>query len=244
MRLQIFSYRYAEEVLQHPNYSAAWNEVTAIFGEAPVFIWPGKSTRVPRLSVVQQVLNTYFDRRLAVDSGWEYHPLATDIPGSNLRADFRKRFGDLGIQVEVQFGNMARWYSDIFKFQAGYSAEAINLGISVVPTYRLANRIDQNVVNWERARRELPSAKLSITLPIALIGVEDDETTAVVDLRETQFQRVQDFTGRGNEENRWRVVHAYLTQQPLAAVGPDSPVGPMLVPLPEDDEAEAEGDGV
>jgi hypothetical protein len=187
------------------------------------------------------VLNTYFDRRLAVEKGWDYHPLATNIEGSNLKADFRKRFGDLGIQIEVQFGNMARWYSDIFKFQAGYSAETINLGISVVPMYSLAKKIDQNVVNWERAKRELPSAKLSITLPIALIGIEDDHDTTVVDLRETRFEKVQEFTTKGKEENRWRVVHGYLTGQPMASIGPDSPAGRVLEP--EDDETEPEAEG-
>ena len=245
MKLHIYSYRYAEEVLQHAHYSMAWDEVTSILRATPVFIWSGKSAKVKGLLVVQQVLNTYFDRRLAVDNGWEYHPLATSIAGSKLKADFRKKFGDLGIQVEIQFGNMARWYSDIFKFQAGYSAEAINVGVSVVPMSNLAKKIDQNVVNWERAKRELPSAKLSITLPIALIGLEDDSDTKVVDLRKTQFTDIRDFSGKGKEANRWRVVHGYLAGEDLSKLGPTSPIGPML-PQDEDEteDAESESDGL
>lgn len=125
-------------------------------------------------------------------------------------------------------------YSDIFKFQAGYSAEAVNVGVSVVPMYDLAKRIDQNVVNYERAKRELPSAKLSITLPIVMIGLVDDAETPVVDLRATRFTSIGDFSGRGNEQNRWRVVHAYLSGGDMREVGPTSQTGPMLTSPPDD----------
>lgn len=242
MKLQIFSYRYGQEVLQHQNYSSAWNEITDVFSKAPLFIWPNKSKKVPRLDVVQQLMNTYFDRRLAVDLGWTYHPLATKIKGSRLKADFRKSFGDLGIQVEVQFGNMARWYSDIFKFQAGYSAQAIQIGISVVPVGTLARRIDQNIVNYERARRELPSAELSVTLPIVMIGLESDDTTQIVDVSKSRFKSLSQITSKGKEQNRWRVVNGVISGTPIEAIGPESDTGPMLIISP--DELEEESDAV
>src|SRR5271156_844758 len=61
----------------------------------------------------------------ADELGREYHPFATKIPNSNLRADYRKEFNGLHVQAEVQFGNMARWYSDVFKFQAACSEKLI-----------------------------------------------------------------------------------------------------------------------
>ena len=128
MRIEIYSYRFAQEILQHSKYENGWNEIIDVISNTPLFIYPGKSKRNPKLDVVQQVMNTYFDRRLSVDLGWEYHPLATDISNSALKADFRKTFDDLTIQVEVQFGNAARWYSDIFKFQTAYFS-MINLGL-------------------------------------------------------------------------------------------------------------------
>ena len=70
--------------------------------------------------------------------------------GSRLAADYKKRFNDLTIQAEVQFGNMARWYSDIFKFQAAYSQGLIDIGLCIVPTQALASRIDSNITNFER----------------------------------------------------------------------------------------------
>lgn len=227
MKTHLYSYRFAEEILQHVNYQDAWLELVEVFENAPLFVYPGKSKTNPNLDVVQQVMNTFFDRRLAVDFDWQYHPLATEIEESGLQADFRKSFGELSIQVEVQFGNMARWYSDIFKFQAAYSQRLIHMGISVVPINELARRIDSNIVNFERVLRELPSALLSITHPILVIGLDPDDQTKIVDLRKCKFADIGKITGRGAEMNRWRIVHAYLSGISMDQVSPNSPPGPM-----------------
>ena len=174
-------------------------------------------------------MNTYFDRRFAVDCGWEYHPLATGIAESGLAADFRKNFGKITIQAEVQFGNMARWYSDIFKFQAAYSQSLIQCGLCVVPMGAMARETDSNVAYYERAVKELPSANLSITLPILLIGLERDANTPLLNVKESQFSSLKDIVGRGNNENRWRVINGHLQGNAMANIGPDSEVGPMLV---------------
>ena len=225
MQVNYYSYRYALEILQHESHREAWSEIDGILGGAPLFIYPNKSRRNPSLDVVQQVMNTYFDRLFAVEKGWLYHPLATDIQHSGLAADFRKEFSGLTIQVEVQFGNMARWYSDIFKFQTAYSQNLIQMGLCVVPMGELARRIDSNVVNYERAVRELPSAELSITLPILIAGLAPDKNTAIMDLRQCQFKRVQGITGKGAEQNRWRIVNGYLSGIPINQVGPTSEIG-------------------
>jgi hypothetical protein len=229
VKLHIFNYRYAEEILQHPKHAPAWDEIRDTLQNAPLFVFPGKSKN-PRLSVVQQVMNTYFDRRFGVDLSWEYHPYATKIPNSNLRADFRKVFSGLSVQMEVQLGNMARWYSDIFKFQAAYSEQLIQVGVSVVPVTSLARTIDENVANFERAQRELPSARLSITLPILLVGLEPDETTPVIDVSRTRFRAVKRVTGKGYSDNRWRIVNGIIAGVSLADIGEDSEVGPTLGP--------------
>jgi hypothetical protein len=172
--------------------------------------------------------------------GWKFHPIATRIPNSYLTADFRKEFNGLHVQAEVQFGNMSRWYSDIFKFQAAYSESLTQAAVSVVPMLSLATRIDSNVANFERARRELPSANLSITLPILLIGVSIDKQTTVIDVSKSKFKRIKDVTGKGKLANRWRVVNSYFEKQPITTIGESSPTGPTLEPS-SDEEAEAEG---
>lgn len=170
-------------------------------------------------------MNSYFDRRFHIDHKWEYHPFATKIPNSALRADYRKDFNGLSVQTEIQFGNMARWYSDVFKFQAAYSEELVHLGVSILPMASLASQIDSNVAYYERAMRELPSANLSITLPILLIGVEEDGSTPRLDIRTSKFKTVTEVNGRGKEDNRLRLVTAVVTGKQIKDVGEDSPIG-------------------
>jgi hypothetical protein len=241
LKYTTYSYRHAQEILENVRYQQALNEVTSVVSECPLFIWPNKSKNA-RLDVVQQLLNTFFERRLAVDHHWDLHPNATAIAGSKLSADFRKTFGTgdiaLTVQAEVQFGNMSRWYSDVFKFQAGYSGQRVRLGISVVPVQSLAVRIDSNVANFERVRRELPAAELSITLPILTLGIEPDPSTTTFDVSQTQFTRLREITGRGNADNRWRVVNGFLQGLQPQQIGPTSSIGPRLQPLTPDAEDE------
>jgi hypothetical protein len=229
MKVEEHSYRFAKQILQHPDYLNAWTELYDVIKNTPLFVFAGKSKTKSQghLDVVQQLLNAYYDRRLSVDLGWEYHPLATRIPNSGLAADFRKQFGDLVIQVEVQFGNISRWYSDIFKFQTAYSQQLTNIGVCVLPCLQIANRIDSNVANYERALRELPSAELSITLPILLAGLALDGTTPIVDVKQTQFGSIEAIC---KGDNPCRIVHAHLTGVPMHQVGQHSPTGPMLPP--------------
>ena len=225
MKIIAYSYRFAEEIVQHPKHQHAWYEIQAILQRTPLFVYPGKSRSNPRLDVVQQLLNTYFDYSMVIEHGWEYHPLATRIDNSGLSADYKKKFGELTIQAEIQFGNMSRWYSDIFKFQTAYSQSLINIGLSIVPTGALARRIDSNVANYERTLRELPAADLSITLPILLIGLEPDENTAIVDVSLCKFNSFNEIVGKGHSENRWRIINGFLNGIPMEEIGPDSPLG-------------------
>ena len=225
MRLEIYSYRFAAEILQHPKHGLIWDEIIGVCEHAPLFTWPGKSAKNKNLDVVQQLMNAYFDRRLCIDSDWSHHPLATRIAESGLRSDFRKQFDDVAVQVEVQFGNMARWYSDVFKFQTAYSQELSQIAISILPTAALGRRIDSNIAHFERALRELPSAELSITLPILLIGLEPDAHTPIVDVSKSQFSAVREITGRGRSDNLWRVINGWADGVAIASIGPTSPVG-------------------
>ncbi len=229
MHFEYYSYRFAKEILQHEKYNVALEELESILQSLPVFLYPGKSRHEAGLDVVQQVTNTFFDRRLVIDFGWEYHPLATKIEDSRLTADFRKTFSDLTIQAEVQFGNMARWYSDIFKFQTAYSQGLADIGLSIVPHGEFGRRMDQNVANYERVIRELPSAELSITLPILVVGISPDSETEIIDLRACDFQDRRQITANTNiaRDNRWRIVHGILSGVQLGHIGADSDTGPM-----------------
>lgn len=246
MRFEVFSYRFAAEIMQHSSYRQAWDEITQVVADAPLYIWPNKSRKKKGLDVLQLVMNSHFDMAFAKLGGWDYHPLATNIAGSNLRADFRKVFAcaserPLAVQVEVQLGNMARWYSDVFKFQAAYSEGLAQVGVCVIPTAGLARRIDQNVVSFERAVRELPSAELSITLPILMLGLSPDADTEVLDISRSRFGEPKDFSSRGKgAANRSRVLNGLSRGLSVAELGPETDVGEVYEALPEDEPLETE----
>lgn len=178
MNVYTYSYRFAEEILQHPLYVNIYNELIQICEEAPVPYYKDKSVKQPHLNVIQQLLNTYFRLRF-VSLGWEDEPLATpDDNEDSLRGDFRKTFvsptgEEITVQIEVEFGNVASSYRNYFKFQLSYSYNLTDICILIVPCFELSKRIDSGVSNFEKSVRELPSAKLSVTVPTLVIGLDD-----------------------------------------------------------------------
>lgn len=185
MKVKTFSYRFAEEILQHPLYQAAYKELIKVCEECPLPVYPGKSTKQPNKDVVQQLMNSFFFKRFE-SLGWETEPLATpDDNSDELRSDFRKTFIDeatgevlLTLQIEVEFGNVASSYRNYFKFQLSYSYSLTDICVLVVPSQHLSTRIDSGVSNFEKTCREIPSAKLSITVPTLVIGLFDDDVPA------------------------------------------------------------------
>ena len=185
MIVKTYSYRYAEEILQHPKYVDAYNEIVEICRECPVPVFEGKSENQKSKDVVQQLMNSYFLKAF-VEKGWEEEPYATpDQTEDSLRSDFKKTFmketeeNKIIIQIEVEFGNVASSYRNYFKFQLSYSYGLTDICILIVPSNQLANRIDSGVSNYEKVLREIPSAMLSITVPILVIGLFDRDDNGV-----------------------------------------------------------------
>ena len=54
MKLSLFNYRFAEEILKDAKHDPAWNEIRSVLGSAPLFTYEGKSKN-SRLTVVQPV---------------------------------------------------------------------------------------------------------------------------------------------------------------------------------------------
>jgi len=192
-------YRYADAVLDHTAFKQSKQEIIDILTAAvPPLLNPaepdpkkggvkrrGRSRiGVPRylyLPVDQKALNTYLDEQFKL-RGWELQPqiVSKDKSGgpvTGLKGDYKKG----ALQVEAQFGNMARWYTDVFKFQLSYSLGEIDVAVLIVPTQAFANMIDENVAYFERVERELPWAKMSLTLPIWVIGIEPHDWGPVRD---------------------------------------------------------------
>lgn len=173
MQVTEFSYRFASEVLASPGFLPLKTDVLEILTgiqEIPAPKKPKTRTRDEKtwtFTTDQTALNKILDGKF-LEREWLCQPRVTNDRVTAIKADYKKG----RVQVEAQFGNMARWYTDVFKFQVSYSLGLIDVGVLVVPMQQFANTIDENVVYYERVIRELPYAKMSITLPIWVLGVQ------------------------------------------------------------------------
>jgi len=117
MILNYFNYRFANEILLSKDFLTSRNETIDILtrlpainvGQAPWSVI-SKKPKKAKFTVDQNAMNRWLDDQFQ-QLEWEKHPRI--VRGTNLEADYRKN----RIQIEVQFGNMARWTYDILKFR-------------------------------------------------------------------------------------------------------------------------------
>lgn len=168
-----YSYRHARSILES-EYPSELTDVNVIldgvdFVKQSRTISRSRKGKVVATKSISAPLTNALIYKALKNKGWAVTPKIISKSKSNLAADAKKG----KIQLEVQFGNMARWYTDVFKFLLSYSADDIEVGILVVPTQATAKKIDENIAHFERVVRELPHAKMGITIPILVIGVSD-----------------------------------------------------------------------
>lgn len=174
MQIQSYSFRLGSEILDTANFIALKNEIINIFTniQVPQLNPPKVRTRDGQtftFATNQSALNVALDTEFVTNNGWINKPF---IDNQNpKRTNIRSDYGKGRVLVEVQFGNMSRWYADIFKFQVAYSLGTIDVGVSIVPTQAFAQTMDENVSYFERARRELELARLSVAMPLWLVGI-------------------------------------------------------------------------
>jgi len=167
------SYRHAEAILERV-FPKEKSEIEGIL-QAVEFVklpHPRERTRNGRVVSVKSLSADQTNKQLTEAfraKKWQTKPRIISGSKSELCADAKSG----KIQVEIQFGNMARWYTDVFKFLLSYSADDIEIGVLIVPMQSTANKIDENVAYYERVIRELPHAKMGITIPIWVIGVTE-----------------------------------------------------------------------
>lgn len=173
--VEYYSYRHASSIL-HMEYAGELSDVEVILRDAEFVkqdkvISRSRGGRVVATKSLSAPKTNELIYQALKKNGWSVTPKIISKSTSQLAADAKKG----KIQLEVQFGNMARWYTDVFKFLLSYSADDIEVGILVVPMQETAKKIDENVAYFERVVRELPHAKMGITIPILAIGVSEDE---------------------------------------------------------------------
>jgi hypothetical protein len=165
LRLQTFSYRFAEQVL---------NSNLAIRREIEETLLDS-SIEVTSLS--RPVFNALLRDRF-VARGWEHQPAVFDEPGDpSAKMDFLKS----RVGIEVGFGHRSFIGIDLLKFQvASYSAmNKIDIGVYVVTTRACQTRLMaecgqkwEGSLSFEQVTRYLPHFKSAIQVPILVLGVD------------------------------------------------------------------------
>jgi len=165
LRLQKFSYRFAEQVL---------NSKLVIKQEIEDLL-AHPSIDIPTLSRphFNEVLKNLF-----VNKGWTDQPPVFDEPGDpSAKIDFLKE----RIGIEVAFGHASFIGIDLLKFQvASYSGlDKIDAGVYVVTTKNFQKTMKQKYKqNWEgslafeKVIRYLPHFKSAVQVPIYVIGID------------------------------------------------------------------------
>jgi hypothetical protein len=198
MRMKVESHRYAEDVLE-ARFPVEWDEIRQVLGTLDVPLRAaGPYTRHGRpktpkrqlrmfggrlanvlLPIDQSAMNEAIDAEL-VTLGWHRQPwVLVDHDGqpidTHLRGDFEKN----GVFVEVEFGNVASLYRDLFKFHIAGTSGAAEVGIIVVATAQLAAFFDQGQATWESATGLLPYMRVGLQLPTAIIGLDMNDWSTV-----------------------------------------------------------------
>lgn len=102
---------------------------------------------------------------------------------TRLRGDFERS----GVFVEVEFGNVASLYRDLFKFHIAGTSGAAQVGIIVVATAQLARFFDQGQATWEQTIALLPYMRVGLQLPTAIIGADVNDWDAI----EARYREMQ-----------------------------------------------------
>ena len=165
LRLQTFSYRFAEQVLN--SRLSIKQEIEYILNHPSIKI---QDLTRPKFN---ELLDIIFKKK-----GWECQPAVFDEPRDpSAKMDFLKdRIG-----VEVEFGHSSFIGIDLLKFQvASYSGlNKIDVGVYIVTTKSFQKRMKNEVglkwegsLSFEKVTRYLPHFKSAIQVPIYVIGID------------------------------------------------------------------------
>jgi hypothetical protein len=131
----------------------------------------GGSRKPFLLPVDQAEMNKAIDSALRSE-GWTTQPIASGSFAAEAPSALKGDFVRNRVFVEVEFGNIASMFRDLFKFQIANRARTGDVGILVTATERLAKFFDSGVSTLEAARRLLPFMAIGIQMPIWVIGIE------------------------------------------------------------------------
>jgi hypothetical protein len=175
----IFSHRNGRDILESPKFASAFNEFTEVLVDLP----PYRASKAKKTSgahvIAPGAMNRWLDNELCVKRDWDWHPLVieTDPTDEEHRSQLRSDFRKARIEVEVQFGNVARYAYDVYKMAISLALGRADVGIQVVCSKKFAAITGGNIAYFERAVRELERSRLTLIVPLVVIGIEPEEWT-------------------------------------------------------------------
>jgi hypothetical protein len=175
--VEIFSHRNGRDILESPKFSGAFNEFTGVLASLPPYRASKEKKTSAEHVIAPAAMNRWLDNELCVKRDWEWHPLIieTDLSDKEHRSQLRSDFRKSRIEVEAQFGNVARYAYDVYKMAISLALERADVGIQVVCSKRFATITGGNIAYYERAVRELERSRLTLIVPLVVIGIEPEQ---------------------------------------------------------------------
>ncbi len=185
MELTFKSHLFGETIIR-THFSEQAQEILSVLESAELPIRPASpfatgKKNVPKRQLKGKKFNLYPADlpalNLAIDASlrdfdWTPQPYASaDVFGSTSdksRGDFFKN----GVFVEVEFGNTASMFRDLFKFQVASRERQGEAAILIVPYRSLARFHDSGVAHFEKLLNVREYLSLVIQMPIWMIGIK------------------------------------------------------------------------
>jgi hypothetical protein len=190
LQLSSESHLFGETIVEH-GFPNEYDELTGVLGgvdlplrAAEPFTQQGRPATPKRqmkpvggqrayslFPVDQGALNELLNERLR-DAGWATQPVATGDPlGTPADLSLRGDFAKGRVFVEVEFGNSASLFRDLFKFQIASRSGVGEAAILIVATAQLAKFFDSGVATYEQAVGLIPYMRIGIQMPVWVIGI-------------------------------------------------------------------------
>lgn len=213
MRTHIESHQYAETVLEG-QFRQEWEQLLDVLGTLDPLLRPagpysrtgrprspkrqnrtiGGRTASALMPVDQAAMNAHIRDSLA-ELGWHAEPyILIDREGQPIDTRLRGDFERNGVFVEVEFGNVASFYRDLFKFHIAGTTGAAQVGVVVVATDALARLFDQGQARFEQAVSLLPYMRAGLQLPTAIVGLDVNDWS-LVRTRYEEMERLVEANG-------------------------------------------------
>ncbi|HEY9048596.1 MAG TPA: BglII/BstYI family type II restriction endonuclease [Ohtaekwangia sp.] len=152
MRFEIHDHRDASSIIPKSFQEEILNTISSSNPNEPI------STQKIRRAVLSKLH----------DCGWSD---GVRINPKNSKIDITSMRADTGLCFQT--GNMSRLYADILKLQTLFAEGKITASVCIVPKKGFAKKLGDNLVNYERFKKELAIFFKTVTVPILLYGIEE-----------------------------------------------------------------------